>query len=407
MMEKEKSLFLFQILKISETRGSSAISFHFNNIDWQEIFAFSTFHNIEPLVFFHIKEKGMENVLPPNIYQQFQKSYHQNAACNLRKFHELGQILECLNKSRLPVVILKGAFLASCVYSNPALRSMQDLDILIQRQSIPAAIDKLIKIGYHLAIPPWVNSIGFHVVLATPEISSRLEIHWDLTTPNEHYKIPSDALWASTIPIEIENQQALALCPEHLIIHLCQHTAINHLFMQGLRPLIDIDRTVRRYRDDLGWKKIISLSSAWGLQKAVALTLFLCRQYLDTPSPEPVLENMGCGKIDPDIIQDTLMQVSYGSEIADAPPAGLFKVQAENKIGRKVGLFLKYVFCLPPTPYPTSPKRSKLLTAYYVFRRLIHLIGHYSGSIWKLIKFNWVGNEVRHRNWILLRWLQE
>ena len=407
MTEEEKIQLLFQILKIRNAGDSSTSQFNFKDVDWQEIFAFAVYHSVNPLIYFHLKGRAIEKALPSDVYQQLRQSYYQNSARNLRLYHELGQILERLNESHLPVIVLKGAFLAVSVYPNPALRSMTDLDILMQTQHIPAAINGLKYLGYRPAIPPWVNSMGFHVVLGAPECTASLEIHWDLTTPNDHYQIPADELWARAVPIEIGSSQALALCPEHLIMHLCEHTAINHLFMQGLRSLVDIDRTVRHYRHDLDWEIITSLSSAWGLQKAVALTMFVCRQYLDTPVPKSVLENLECAKIDPEIIQDTLTQISSGPGLTDPPPAGLFKVQAEKKMIRKVKFFLQYVFLLPQPPYQLPHERPKLLTVYYIFRRLMYLMGQHSGSIWKLMRNRRDGAGYPNRKWMLLRWLQE
>ena len=407
MMEAEKTQCLFHILKIRDTGDSSTSQFQFDKVNWQEIFAFAVHHNVEPLVYFHLKEKGIEKALPSDVCQQLRESYYQNSARNLRLYHELSQILERLNESHLPVIVLKGAFLAVYVYPNPALRTMTDLDILMRPGDIPTALEVLKVLGYTPIIPPWVNSMGFHAVLGAPECTASLEIHWDLTTPNDHYQIPVDELWARAVSVEIGSSQVLALCPEHLILHLCHHAAINHLFAQGLRPLVDIDRAVRRYRDDLDWEIITSLSSAWGLQKAVSLTMLVCQQYLDTPVPESVFENLECAKIDPEILQDTLMQISSGPEVIEPPPTGLFKVQAEKRMIRKVMLFLQYVFLLPQPPYQLPDERPKLLTGYYVFRRLMYLMGQHSGSLWKLVRNRQDGARYPNRKWMLLRWLQE
>jgi hypothetical protein len=46
---------------------------------------------------------------------------------------------------------LKGAWLSETVYDDPARRSMSDLDVLVQKRELDAAMPRLLVLGYRAA----------------------------------------------------------------------------------------------------------------------------------------------------------------------------------------------------------------------------------------------------------------
>jgi hypothetical protein len=403
--EEEKTRLLFQILKSHSTGDTSAISFQLSEGDWREMYACAAYQNVEPLLFFHLKEKGLEQALPKDVHQEMQQAYHKNSARNLR-LYELGQILVRLNLSRLPAIILKGAYLAAFIYPNPALRSMVDMDILMRPEDITPALEALKALGYGHMLPPWAN-VDFHAILSAPGCTTRLEMHWDLTTTNDNYQIPAAELCARAVAITIGGAQALALSPEDLILHLCAHTSVKHLFMQGVRSLCDIDRCVRCFSDALDWEQIITRALDWGLGRATALTLNLCKSCLDTPIPESLLNDPRFPVIDPTYVQDALIQVSSGPELIDELPPGLIQMISADKFLHKLEIFLQYVFLVPETPYQPVSEMPKLLLAYYLFRRLLFLARKYSVKLIQMMfKRLFTHNASHDRKWALLKWMQ-
>ncbi|HEU5393882.1 MAG TPA: nucleotidyltransferase family protein, partial [Candidatus Methylomirabilis sp.] len=67
-------------------------------------------------------------------------------------FREAGlqEVLRLLARADVEAAVLKGAFLASCVYGDFAERPMNDFDLLVRREDLPRAGHALREAGYAL-----------------------------------------------------------------------------------------------------------------------------------------------------------------------------------------------------------------------------------------------------------------
>jgi hypothetical protein len=157
------------------------------------------------------------------------------------------QLAEILSRLPAPPIVLKGAYLAECVYPAPGLRPMNDIDLLFQPAGLPAAAEALHGLGYGsmdkspelgpgitkhtstfqkqasaAATPnPYLSATGSRMV----EPHRSLEESWfglkcDLTP----------GMWARSRPVEIAGCPARALAPADALLHLCVHLAF-HLIM--------------------------------------------------------------------------------------------------------------------------------------------------------------------------------
>jgi len=110
---------------------------------------------------------------------------------------------------KIPVVILKGAALATTIYPNPALRPLSDIDLLIPRQHLEPAVQALKSLGYREPYPemaPELNrAIHYHTHLrGGPQQSVAVELHWNLVAGDTDWRTPSlDWFWTQTEPISI------------------------------------------------------------------------------------------------------------------------------------------------------------------------------------------------------------
>jgi hypothetical protein len=86
---------------------------------------------------------------------------------------ELQDTLGTFAREGIPVVALKGVVLAVLVYSEPALRPMQDVDLLVRSGDLEAADAALRGLGYasHPSRPPstWYKEYHHHLA---PYLSS-------------------------------------------------------------------------------------------------------------------------------------------------------------------------------------------------------------------------------------------
>jgi len=126
------------------------------------------------------------------------------------------------HRRAIPVISLKGPWLAERLYGNAALRSYADLDLLVRRSDISRAETLLSEIGF---VPagrrgdyerPWRRG------------STAIELHHDVENPLT-FDFHIDDVWQRAQPAEFHGVPALLLAPEDERLFLCLHS-VRHRF---------------------------------------------------------------------------------------------------------------------------------------------------------------------------------
>jgi len=89
---------------------------------------------------------------PPEIVAALREDYRSSALQSLVREASLFTLLGEFETVELPVILLKGSYLARHVYRDPALRPMDDVDILIHEEDLEQARSVLSNIGYRSAV---------------------------------------------------------------------------------------------------------------------------------------------------------------------------------------------------------------------------------------------------------------
>ncbi len=259
-----------------------------SNAEWSRAADRSVLHSTAPLLYQRLNRKdSLDYSVPASLMGRLFDIQFDVTTRNLRLFHQLGRRLAVLASGGIPVVVLKGAHLGECVYRNITLRPMADADILLRKKDIPNALRLLGKSGF---------SIHDRQLL--------LDIHWNLTHSITELnidpivqeiteKIDIDAVWERSVFTEIAGVRARVLCPEDLLLHLCIHLSVFHLYQFGqVKALCDIHHTVLRFQEAFDWPAFLDRADKWGVSNAVHLTLIIAHELLGTPFPAPALERM-------------------------------------------------------------------------------------------------------------------
>ncbi|HEY4000867.1 MAG TPA: nucleotidyltransferase family protein, partial [Candidatus Xenobia bacterium] len=228
------------------------------------VMGFGLRNRILPVLF----GRGRRELFPPSMLAVMRAAYHDQAVRNLRGFALLGGVLRSLSDREIPVIVLKGGFLAENVYRNIACRPMYDFDLLV-RQANREEVDRILSAqGFSLTVPdkPLPESIYQHSAT-----SMRLEIHWHISA-DQRSSFEVEDLWAGTMPTTVGGAHALALRPEVLLAHLCEHFT-HHAFVLPALHLFDIAMVVRHYGAELDWPQFVVLARRWNMRRATFLLL--------------------------------------------------------------------------------------------------------------------------------------
>ncbi len=176
---------------------------------------------------------------------------------------ELADILALFAQHHLPLLPLKGAVVIPTLYSDPGLRPMADLDLLIHPENLDTATNLLTRLGYSQEIVHWkhlefVKPANRQVVSYTsehPDNPRKVELHLYC---RESFGGPTldltELMWANARPGELLGQPAWLTAPEALWLHMLVHTSYH--FWQGRGRLIylfDLAQLTPRLNNLTGW----------------------------------------------------------------------------------------------------------------------------------------------------------
>lgn len=263
--------------------------------EWKAIYQASLDLGLAPLLYDRLRPFKKDIRLPVDIERRLMEVYLNSAARNMRLYSELSRVLKTLKDAGIPVIPVKGAYLAEAVYGNTALRPMRDVDLLVRQEDFRKTIELLTSKGYRAegkAATEDVLSAQQHYPPLTGKNGLSIEVHWTLTQPDLKDHIETKGIWHRVRPGIVAGAEVSVLSPEDLIVHLCVHAALHHSLAGQLRSLFDISRTIRFYADDIDWPLMGDLARLWGAERSVYLVLVLTGRYAGISVPEDFMADI-------------------------------------------------------------------------------------------------------------------
>ncbi|MDA1184682.1 MAG: nucleotidyltransferase family protein [Acidobacteria bacterium] len=283
---------------------------------WQRLLSLAAAHSVRGLVNQRLTDSSVVSLVPANVQRDLRDAARQTAARMLRAQTQIAELVSGFDTASIPVIALKGVHLARAVYPNQTLRAMQDIDLLVPREDLQSATDIALGLGYTPIRPFTVDqeaAAKSHIARLTRPESLDVEIHWNITAPNVPYSIDPADLWARTVPVDVGRCQLLGLSPEQLLLHLCAHASYQHGFEFGIRSLVDVAATLRRFDAELDWELVVRQCRAWRWQRGVGVSLSLARELFGADVPGDALDSFaadtGGAATDTEVINAARVQI--------------------------------------------------------------------------------------------------
>jgi len=300
-----------------------------------------------------LAQRGVFNRCPPWFQEHMLNRQRFTAAQWLRWRLELRNIVQLFHQHGIDLILLKGAVLTSVVYPDTCLRSMSDLDLLVQPVDVQRAL-RLIEAGgfgcpnYYSSIHP--EQFSGWSVPATAEIAVPLhksgtrafvEFHTQLESAEPAYPVPTAVLWDGAEDVELCGLACKTLEKHEFLLHLIMHLSEHHVFEHGLRSLLDVHLWIERHQAQLNWQLIADQATRRGYAQWVYLTLRMVRDALATPVPEAALTALGApGQL------AAMQQLAYEQVLAEGRVAGnlphfLIKTLAQPTVSSAARLIIR------------------------------------------------------------------
>lgn len=238
--------------------------------------------------------------LPAPLEERLVASETLLAAQALFREAELHAVLAILEAAGVEAAVLKGAFLASCVYGDFAARPMNDFDLLVRQEDLEREAAALHRAGYRCEegspsqVPP-----GGSLEFRSPT-GQAIELRYDLTQGTRLRGVvtfPEEEMWERRRRFEtVLGGRLLSLDPTDHLLYLAYHAGILHLFA-ALIWLVDLDRFVRKFRGEIAWEDLAARARTIGCATCLWHGLGLAKDLLGTPVEDGVLRALEPGAL--------------------------------------------------------------------------------------------------------------
>jgi hypothetical protein len=215
----------------------------------------------------------------------------ETAARNLWLVEEFTRIDELLARQSVRSIPLRGVFLSQQLYGDVTVRPTGDIDLLVERDALPAVRAALVESG--LAEVEARDGFAERYYYTLEFFKSRpipliVEPHWSLSYPPFVDSIEMAPVWGRAVWSRVGPRKILALGREDLVMHLCLHL-LHHIESAPLLWYAEIDQIIRN-KPPLDWQLFMSQSQRAGLEQLIATVLEQVQRVLDTPVPWLVID---------------------------------------------------------------------------------------------------------------------
>lgn len=283
--------------QLSARARQEALALLAGPLQWDLVLETAREHEVYPLLYRNLKNLGFCG-MPDAVRSELVALFRTNALYNSLFALEMAQILRALADAGIPVMPLKGLFLAQSLYKDINFRVCADMDILVLRENVMEAVDLLSAQGYQRKFPRWFlgdrrmqNSIECPLWKEKGSVSFLLELHWGVLYDTGREIENMKALWCDAQETEFLGVPVRSPSEEGLLLLLAAHAARHN--WQGLKWLLDIHELC--LQRELEWDRAIALARKFGWEQLLRRSLEVCHIVLDTPLPAGFLQQPPAG----------------------------------------------------------------------------------------------------------------
>jgi hypothetical protein len=240
--------------------------------------------------FLRKEQQGSGPAIPPLVTDRVKHARIASAAMYLLQRQTLCTTSAALDAAGIAYAVIKGGGLRERLYTDPSLRPMDDLDILVPTEQRDAALQALTRSGMKPLIDP--RNLSHEVAVFDGHV--HVDLHWRLFRPGR-----SRFELAATLLERRGQRSRLWVLDDsaNLLVMLVHPAFAKHVCGPAAKliRLVELDRLIREGQPD--WEWTLAVVSRAGLRTAAWSTLHWLRAMLDTQVDEEVLRRLRPGRL--------------------------------------------------------------------------------------------------------------
>jgi hypothetical protein len=251
-------------------------------LDWTLLLDAADSHRLIPLLY-----RTLEDLRPSIIPPQLAADFRASARKSLLLTAELTRLLDLLASNGVTALPFKGPSLAIVAFDDVALRTFDDLDLLLRRADVWRARDVLLNSGYAAEVE--IEAHHEEALLASYDEfvmrgkggSPLVELHWSFLP--RHFSVPlvPAKFFERSSTVSLGNRTIPSLRTEDLFLVLCLHAA-KHCWSR-LGFVCDLAWLMSRH--ELDWDAILAEARKLRVVRILLLAITLSERLFRTPVP--------------------------------------------------------------------------------------------------------------------------
>ena len=232
-----------------------------------------------------------------DILQELAQAAHADMLEQLAMLAEQSKVFHALTEAKFPFLVMKGGALAHWLYSQPALRVVTDLDILIPGKPHLAELQAVLSGMGYAPVPG--NAMAIEVSFEKaggPYGRFVVDAHWQLFNSMQLQSLFCYSELQAEAQALPGQPGVFGLGPVHALFNACGHRAIGlpHTGMHGLqsanalRWLWDMHALAQSFNEQQ-WQHVLTLSAEKQLSALMHEALITVQQHFASHIPEALL----------------------------------------------------------------------------------------------------------------------
>ncbi|OHB77048.1 MAG: hypothetical protein A2Z34_11195, partial [Planctomycetes bacterium RBG_16_59_8] len=289
------------------SRCASAAELPSDEAEWSRFLDVAVRERIANIVSRNLDRAGFLIAAPGEVRKRFDDLHLYVLQKNILLFREIESLLRRFGEKSVPVMPLKGIFLAAHCYDDPGERDMGDMDILIRRGDFRSADAVLTESGYRAEGGAEGTREGDYLnarlyAKLQPWGASLVHLHWHIVNSSVplryRARIDLEEVWREARPIPQGRSSTMAMAPHHLLCHLAEH-AMKHSYAM-LVDLADIARLIDSFRlreekpyrrafVELDPGRVVECARRWGIERPLYYGVSLARDLIGAEVDEQIV----------------------------------------------------------------------------------------------------------------------
>ena len=261
-------------------------------VDWPQLVRLAERHGLLALVSHHLTA-GFGPTLPAWVRDELRVQARMIAGRNLMMTSELIRVVRRLEASGIPALPYKGPILALTAYGSIALRSFDDLDVLIAPSHVREATRIMLADGYRplyrLAPAQETAYLRTQCEYIVERDDVRVELHWQIVPRYFSLSLDLDRLRERAKPTVLAGATLRTLCPVDLLLVLCAHGS-KHCW-DRLEWIASFAEVVRRL-PTTDWIGVRDAARRAGARRMLDVGLVLVRDLMGVKLPVQASEHV-------------------------------------------------------------------------------------------------------------------